>query len=258
MSTWIKSDERLANHPKVDLLAATLDIHPAQALGHLHYVWYFGLNYADDGDLTRYRNNLSKAAKYDGDNKEFVSALVDTGWLDDDGKKLQIHDWLDYHGALLDQREKDRDRKRRERESKKEAEAVEKKLEEKFTVDKDTRASMFQTIVEVWLDKSYFEAVSNNEINTDVRGQVNRALKILIDENKVDDPNEISRRALNYFIRYGERPTPQALTRRWPEINVATTDQDRKQAKKNIASALQTTEVDSWAEQQKEQNRLES
>ena len=52
MSTWIKSDERLANHPKVDLLAATLDIHPAQALGHLHYVWYFGLNYADDGDLT--------------------------------------------------------------------------------------------------------------------------------------------------------------------------------------------------------------
>ncbi len=122
MSTWIKSDERLANHPKVDLLAATLDIHPAQALGHLHYVWYFGLNYADDGDLPLGIHNLSKAAKYDGDNKEFVSALVDTGWLDDDGKKLQIHDWLDYHGALLDKREKDRDRKRRERESKKEAE----------------------------------------------------------------------------------------------------------------------------------------
>ena len=66
------------NHPKVDLLATTLDIHPAQALGHLHYVWYFGLNYADDGDLTRYRNNLSKAAKYDGNNKDFVGALGDS------------------------------------------------------------------------------------------------------------------------------------------------------------------------------------
>ena len=76
-------------------------------------------------------------------------------------------------------------------------------------------------------------------------------MKILIDENKVDDPNEIARRALNYFIRYGERPTPQALTRRWPEIDVATTDQDRKQAKKNITKTLQNTELESWAEEQK-------
>jgi len=250
MSTWIKSDERLANHPKVDLLATTLDIHPAQALGHLHYIWYFGLNYADDGDLTRYRRNLSKAAKYDGDNDEFVTALIDTGWLDENGKNLHIHDWLDYHGALLDQREKDRDRKRKEREIKKEVEAEEILIEDKFVVDKETRSSMFQTIVEVWLDKSYTEAVANNEINSDVRGQVNRALKILIDENKVNSPDEIARRAVNYFIRYGERPTPQALTRRWPEINTAVSDQDRRQAKKNISKQLQSAELESWAQTQ--------
>ena len=40
---WIKSDQSLANHPKLILLARELQISKVEALGHLHLLWYWVL-----------------------------------------------------------------------------------------------------------------------------------------------------------------------------------------------------------------------
>ena len=40
---WIKSDQSLANHPKLILLARALGISKVEALGHLHLLWYWVL-----------------------------------------------------------------------------------------------------------------------------------------------------------------------------------------------------------------------
>ena len=51
---WIKSDESLSQHPKVDLLAETLSKTNVEVIGNLHYLWWWALSYSQKGDLTRY------------------------------------------------------------------------------------------------------------------------------------------------------------------------------------------------------------
>jgi hypothetical protein len=61
---WIKSEQALASHPKVHLLAKDLGISVPQAVGHLHLLWWWALDYADDGDLTRYRDFIPSASQW--------------------------------------------------------------------------------------------------------------------------------------------------------------------------------------------------
>ncbi|MGB9826054.1 MAG: HNH endonuclease, partial [Desulfofundulus sp.] len=87
------------------------------AVGHLHYLWWWALDYAQDGDLSRYEpEDIADAALWDGDVKAFVEALIRAGFLDQVNDKLLIHDWDDYAGRLLDQRQHAAQQKRRHRE----------------------------------------------------------------------------------------------------------------------------------------------
>ena len=49
---WIKSDEALASHPKLTLIASDLGISKVEALGYLHLMWYWVLKFCDDGNIT--------------------------------------------------------------------------------------------------------------------------------------------------------------------------------------------------------------
>ena len=115
---WIKSEQALASHPKVHLLAKTLGISVPQVIGHLHLLWWWALDYADNGDLTRYKDFIPNASQWDGDEKLYIDSLIEHGFIDVEGNKLIIHDWLDYTGALIETREKDAERKRLARQSK--------------------------------------------------------------------------------------------------------------------------------------------
>ena len=233
---WIKSDESLSQHPKVDLLADKLGLHPAQIVGHLHYLWWWALSYADNGDLTRYETMVGKAAQYDGDNDEFINSMVTCGWLDRSKTKLTIHDWTEYHGALLETRAKSSERKRKERAVKEE--------EIKDPQTKAEKAAIFQSIVEVWLGKPYSEC--KKDITSDARSRINRAVKVLAQQGAT--PEEIEKRGFNYFVTYGDRPTPQALSGNWPQLTEARTDKDRKQAKKQVTTALNNYELTQWVQ----------
>lgn len=121
---WIKSSQELARHPKVKKLARILGINVPQAIGHLHLLWWWALDFAQDGDLSSYEpEDIAEAAGWEGDAAEFVKALVDAkgpsghGFLDDDDG-LRVHDWEEYAGALLVRRKKNAEYKRASRQRK--------------------------------------------------------------------------------------------------------------------------------------------
>ena len=114
---WIKSEQAIASHPKLHMLAKTLEISVPQAIGHIHLLWWWALDYCADGYITRYRDYIPLAAQWAGDSEVFVKALIEFGWVDEIDNELLIHDWMEYTGKLNTVREKDAERKRKARKS---------------------------------------------------------------------------------------------------------------------------------------------
>lgn len=112
---WIKSEQALGQHPKLKLLANELKISIPQAVGHLHLLWWWAVDYAENGDITRYKEFVPFSAQWEGEPTEFTEALIKHGWIDDDDGNLTIHDWVEYTGALIEIRQKDAERKRQSR-----------------------------------------------------------------------------------------------------------------------------------------------
>lgn len=112
---WIKSEQALGQHPKLKLLANELKISIPQAIGHLHLFWWWAVDYAEDGDITRYKEFVPFSAQWEGEPADFTNALIKHGWIDEVEGKLTIHDWVEYTGALIEIRQKDAERKRQSR-----------------------------------------------------------------------------------------------------------------------------------------------
>src|SRR5690606_35050042 len=111
---WSESHQGLAKHPKTLKVARKLNIHTAQAIGHLHMFWWWALDYAQDGEISNCDpEDIAIAADWPGDASEFFDALVSVGFIDrhEDGKAT-IHDWYDYAGKLIEKRAADAERKR--------------------------------------------------------------------------------------------------------------------------------------------------
>jgi hypothetical protein len=110
---WIESHQSLGTHLKLRRLARTLGICRAQAVGHLHYLWWWAVDGAPSGDLSALcALEVAELAEWPGDAETFLAALRDCGWIDSDGK---IHDWKDYFGRILTFREGNRERQNRRR-----------------------------------------------------------------------------------------------------------------------------------------------
>jgi len=85
-------------------------------VGRLHYLWWWALKYAEDGDLTRYdAADIADGAGFVGEATEFLSALVQAGFIDEEGDVVVLHDWDDYAGRLIEQRKLNAGRKKRSR-----------------------------------------------------------------------------------------------------------------------------------------------
>ena len=118
MSSWIKSYQALMDHTKTRKLARRVGGVP-MAIGHLHCLWWWCLDYAPDGDLTKHSaEDIAIAAEWDGDPQEIVRHLTECGFLDGNGAGLQVHDWWEHGEAIIRQREENRDRARRSYEKK--------------------------------------------------------------------------------------------------------------------------------------------
>ena len=116
---WIESHQSLGSHIKLKRLARELNIHRAQAIGHLHLLWWWALDNAPSGNLSALSTvEIAEVSEWPGNVDRFAAALKACGWIDVDGC---IHDWWEYAGKLVDQRAKDKERKRKAREAEKNA-----------------------------------------------------------------------------------------------------------------------------------------
>lgn len=108
--TWIESHTTLARHPKTLRLTKALGISVPCAVGHLHMLWWWALEYAQDGDLSGFdADEIALACYWEGEAAGFWSALQSAGFIDAAG---HIHDWHEYAGKLLERRAHDAERKR--------------------------------------------------------------------------------------------------------------------------------------------------
>ena len=128
---WIESHQELRHHYKTKRLARELKVTVAAAIGHLHCLWWWAIDFAPDGDLSKFDDyEIADAIGYEGkDPAKAKAALISSGFLDNNSDgAITIHDWYDYSGQLgdkrIESRIKERDRKAEYRARKKaEAEA---------------------------------------------------------------------------------------------------------------------------------------
>lgn len=101
---WITSHQTLREHPKVYALMDSLNISKPQAVGHLHLIWWWCVDYAPDGVLKQNDSQIARAGEWTGEAKPFVEALINAGFLDRADGALAIHDWFEFCGPLITKR----------------------------------------------------------------------------------------------------------------------------------------------------------
>ena len=132
MIPWIQVYSNLIHHPKTTALADELGIRSADAnpnavaAGMLVSLWLWAAQNATDGDLSRCSDRaIAEAAEYKKKPSAFVSALLETRWLDESKK---LHDWEQYASLLQDMNDRQKAntaaRVRRLRERRKQESAV--------------------------------------------------------------------------------------------------------------------------------------
>ena len=110
---WIESHQSLRDHPKTRRLCRYLGISRREAIGLLHLLWWWCLDYAPDGDLAGYdADDLADAVDWEGDPQQLVDALLRAGFLDRDRDVLTVHDWWSYAGKLVERRQQHAERMR--------------------------------------------------------------------------------------------------------------------------------------------------
>ena len=134
---WLRIQQSLPSHRKILQLADILEIHPAQAMGHMTAFWLWALDSTPHGGLEGISPRMiARSALWDGIPDEFFNALLKVRFLEQEGGEIRIRNWEVYAGPLVKSREDGRKRaiQQREREkAKREAEADDLKIiNEKF------------------------------------------------------------------------------------------------------------------------------
>ena len=121
---WIESHQTLDRHPTLLQATVLLGVSKPALIGHLHLLWHWALDFAQDGDLTCYSmEQIAMAAEWPGDPRAFVEALIEcgpggrAGFLDNpDHERLLLHDWYEYGGKLIEARKQNAERQKAHRE----------------------------------------------------------------------------------------------------------------------------------------------
>ena len=118
---WISVHDHV-DGKKLRRLSKILDCSKAEALGVLNFLWFWGLNNADENGRIEDADKGDVAEVFYGKTEippeKVVSALFSSGWLDDVGGIIYLHDWSEWQEQWYKFRRKrdyDARRKRDER-----------------------------------------------------------------------------------------------------------------------------------------------
>ena len=121
---WIRVDTALTRHPKVIKFASAINASRHEAIGLLVDLWTWSIDYAEDGDLTKYTSAelLTALGAFQTSaliEIDILEALETAGFVDRDGDRVYLHDWDAHQGQLIAQREAGRERQKKYRQRKK-------------------------------------------------------------------------------------------------------------------------------------------
>lgn len=113
---WIPSHQELSRHPKTLRLARQLGQTLPETIGQLHLLWYWSMDFAPDGDLTKHDfTDVAHAMMAQAPPEKLRAALLECGFLDEEGSRLMLHDWNDYGGKLILEKRAEAQRKKERR-----------------------------------------------------------------------------------------------------------------------------------------------
>jgi hypothetical protein len=104
---WIESHQELGRHPKTLRLAVELKCSVPCAVGYVHFLWWWALDYAPDGLVVAANKPLvAQACLWMRKPELFWTALETSGFVEpaEEPGVVRIHDWTDYSGKLKTQR----------------------------------------------------------------------------------------------------------------------------------------------------------
>lgn len=119
---WLEIHQNLTRHPKTRRLAIILGMERPHVVGHLIALWGWALEYAEEGDLSKFHPfEIADAGDWPtSDAERFIAALVEAKWIDKDlAGGLTIHDWEQYSGKYAKEKKQARERVKKHREKEK-------------------------------------------------------------------------------------------------------------------------------------------
>ena len=106
---WIEAHQTLNNHPKLKRAARLAGIEQVAMIGYLLRLWWWCLDYAEDGDISAFAiEDIEDAVDWNGEPGKLYHAWQESGFID----TAVVHDWNEYAGRLIEKRRMDAARKR--------------------------------------------------------------------------------------------------------------------------------------------------
>ena len=105
---WIESHQKLRDEPKLFDLMVEMGWTKREAIGALHLFWWWCVDHAETGDLSRYNNtHIALVVEIDPTNADkFVAAMIKAGFLERT-PSFRIANWWKYCRRFMQQRYKD-------------------------------------------------------------------------------------------------------------------------------------------------------
>lgn len=114
---WIPIHQSLLTHRKTLALCDKFDLPEVYIVGHLTALWCWAMDNAPEGILPDSVRIIAKAAQWPGVANDFVSALLEVGYLEYNGDlRIIIHEWDQYGGKVVDHRKHNAERQKAHRE----------------------------------------------------------------------------------------------------------------------------------------------
>jgi hypothetical protein len=105
---WIESHQQLINHPKTLKLASLMSWDIDTTIGKLHRFWWWCLDYAPDGNVSRHSADIVALSIgiLPEKGQLLIKSLYEAGFLDKTTLNRNqtiyiVHEWLEYAGRYL-------------------------------------------------------------------------------------------------------------------------------------------------------------
>lgn len=100
---WLESHQQLERHPKTMRLMYAMGWDIDTTIGKLHRFWWWVLDFAPNGDLSKYSPELiGQSIGLSADiSRTFMDKLADIKFVDRGEGVLRVHNWLRYAGRYL-------------------------------------------------------------------------------------------------------------------------------------------------------------